>query len=68
MKKTIFVCVLSLITGCVFEDSKSNSNHKKSGVQMPDPVKNDATIAGVDSDNDGIRDDIQVWIDTHVYS
>ncbi|WP_408096154.1 hypothetical protein ACJVC5_14035 [Peredibacter sp. HCB2-198] len=37
---------------------------KKSGVQMPDPVKNDATVAGVDSDNDGIRDDIQLWIES----
>ena len=31
-------------------------------VPMPDPKKNDATIAGVDSDNDGVRDDIQRWI------
>lgn len=31
-------------------------------VPMPDPKKNDATIGGVDSDNDGIRDDIQRWI------
>lgn len=31
-------------------------------VPMPDPKKNDATVAGVDSDNDGIRDDIQRWI------
>lgn len=31
-------------------------------VPMPDPIKNDATVAGIDSDNDGIRDDIQRWI------
>ncbi len=31
-------------------------------VPVPDPKKNVATIAGVDSDNDGIRDDIQRWI------
>lgn len=31
-------------------------------VPMPDPKKNDATIGGVDSDNDGIRDDIQRFI------
>ncbi len=31
-------------------------------VPMPDPKKNDATIAGIDSDNDGIRDDVQRWI------
>lgn len=31
-------------------------------VPMPDPKKNNATVAGIDSDNDGIRDDIQRWI------
>lgn len=31
-------------------------------VPMPDPKKNDATVGGVDSDNDGIRDDVQRWI------
>lgn len=31
-------------------------------VPMPDSKKNDATVAGVDSDGDGIRDDIQRWI------
>lgn len=31
-------------------------------VPMPDSSKNDETIAGIDSDNDGIRDDIQRWI------
>lgn len=31
-------------------------------VPMPDSKKNNATVAGVDSDNDGIRDDVQRWI------
>lgn len=31
-------------------------------VPVPDPKKNNETIAGIDSDNDGIRDDIQRWI------
>lgn len=31
-------------------------------VPWPDPVKNNATISGVDSDNDGIRDDVQRFI------
>ena len=31
-------------------------------VPMPDPKKNNATIGGIDSDKDGIRDDIQRWI------
>lgn len=28
----------------------------------PDPALNDATIAGVDSNNNGIRDDVERWI------
>lgn len=31
-------------------------------VPMPDRAKNKATIAGVDTDRNGIRDDIQIWI------
>ena len=31
-------------------------------VPMPDPKLNDKTVAGIDSDGDGIRDDIQRWI------
>lgn len=31
-------------------------------VKMPDPKINNATLLGVDSDNDGIRDDVQRWI------
>jgi hypothetical protein len=33
-------------------------------VAMPDPKKNAATLLGIDSDKDGIRDDIQLWIDS----
>lgn len=29
---------------------------------MPDPQVNKATIAGVDSNKDGIRDDVEIWI------
>lgn len=35
---------------------------KANGVPMPDSTKNKATIAGVDSDQNGIRDDVQIWI------
>jgi hypothetical protein len=31
-------------------------------VAMPDPKKNNSTLAGIDSDRDGIRDDVQRWI------
>lgn len=33
-----------------------------SEVPMPDLSQNKATLAGIDSDLDGIRDDIQIWI------
>jgi hypothetical protein len=35
-------------------------------VPMPDPKKNDATLLGIDSDNDGIRDDVQRWINENL--
>lgn len=31
-------------------------------VKIPDPKINNASLLGVDSDNDGIRDDVQRWI------
>lgn len=31
-------------------------------VPMPNPKENNKTVAGIDSDNNGIRDDIQRWI------
>lgn len=31
-------------------------------VPMPDPELNDSTVLGIDSDKDGIRDDVQIWI------
>lgn len=45
-----------------YHDFVRFSVEKKVDVSMPDPVKNDATVAGIDSDGDGIRDDIQIWI------
>gem|GEM_PF-990322 len=35
-------------------------------VPMPDPIKNNATLLGIDSDNDGIRDDVQRWINENL--
>ncbi|MDO9182089.1 MAG: hypothetical protein Q7U04_06760, partial [Bacteriovorax sp.] len=37
-------------------------------VKMPDPKINNATLLGVDSDNDGIRDDVQRWINENFSS
>lgn len=35
-------------------------------VPMPDEKKNNATLLGIDSDNDGIRDDVQRWINENL--
>lgn len=32
-------------------------------VQEPDPVKNNSTLQGIDVDANGVRDDVQIWID-----
>lgn len=45
-----------------FKDHAMFIVDKSLEVPRPDPKKSDATIAGVDSDHDGIRDDIQRWI------
>lgn len=37
-------------------------------VPMPDSKKNEATVGGVDSDNDGIRDDVQRYINENYSS
>ena len=54
MKKII---TFSLLTSVLF------SFVAQAEVPMPDPIKNDQTLRGIDSDNDGLRDDIQIWID-----
>lgn len=35
---------------------------KPGSVKEPDPKVNNATLLGVDTDDDGVRDDIQIWI------
>lgn len=35
-------------------------------VPIPDPKINNSTIAGIDSDKDGIRDDIQIWMNENL--
>ncbi len=37
-------------------------------VPQPDPAINNSTILGIDSDNDGIRDDVQNWINKNASS
>jgi hypothetical protein len=35
---------------------------RSSEVPMPDLVQNNISVSGIDSDKDGIRDDVQIWI------
>lgn len=37
-------------------------------VPMPDPAENNSTLRGIDSDNDGVRDDVQIWIESRAQS
>jgi hypothetical protein len=37
-------------------------------VKIPDPKTNNSTLAGIDSDNDGIRDDVQYWINQDTFN
>lgn len=36
---------------------------KAGDVKEPDPKKNNSTLLGIDTDNNGVRDDIQIWIE-----
>ncbi len=44
------------------------SNIPESILEVPDPgPENNKTLAGIDSDKDGIRDDVQRWINAHYH-
>ncbi|MDR1006934.1 MAG: hypothetical protein LBL65_00005, partial [Campylobacteraceae bacterium] len=74
---TILILTLAL-TGCGGGKSNNSntqtgsSNYTcngggevKHGYQLPpcpDPVKNDETLLGIDSNNNGVRDDVEIWI------
>ncbi|MCM2348852.1 MAG: hypothetical protein NDI69_02455 [Bacteriovoracaceae bacterium] len=46
-----------------YHDFVRFSYEKSSGeVPMPDTELNDSTVLGIDSDKNGIRDDVQIWI------
>ncbi|WPU67174.1 hypothetical protein [Peredibacter starrii] len=54
MRKLVTVVLLNVLIGIV---------NGFAGVQEPDRIRNDATLAGIDSDKDGIRDDVQILIE-----
>ncbi len=69
--KTIAFMVMSMmVVGCSQSDGNSTSE-TATGVEMvnghtlppePDPDVNNATLLGVDSNNNGVRDDVERWI------
>ena len=72
MLKIIFTGILLLLAACGSSGSQSasqpqSSNNKINGISVPpepDPVANNATLLGVDSNNNGVRDDVERQIAT----
>lgn len=65
MKYIFHFLFLSLTSLAFSHDNKSESyaiSPKYTQVTEPDPAKNNSTLLGIDSDKNGVRDDIQVWI------
>ena len=69
------IIVLMLLSGCSQSDGYSNSGLKMAGGEVinghtlppePDPSINNATLLGIDSNNNGVRDDVEIWI-FHTY-
>jgi len=68
---TMLVIVIHLIS-CNGDDGESLKNKEKveiiNGYKLPpepDPAANNATLLGVDSNDNGVRDDVERWIITH---
>jgi hypothetical protein len=75
MKKTLFISLAVALTIAACSDNNSKS-YKSTGPYyggetaddgyilpaMPDPKTNDKTLLGVDSNNNGIRDDVEIYI------
>ena len=59
---------LILVTGCSQKNGYVASNeapvviHGYTLPPKPSPVINNATILGIDSNNNGVRDDVEIWI------
>jgi len=67
---TLFLLVL--LSGCSQSDGYSNSDVATNEVPIvinghtlppkPDPKVNNSTLLGIDSNNNGVRDDVEIWI------
>lgn len=64
----MFAILLSISTGCSasFYDEQMKSIKRSHGIKgepvFPDLKLNNSTILGIDSNKDGIRDDVEIWI------
>lgn len=67
---TAALLVISIvISGCSQSDGYSTSNNEEVEVihgytlpPAPDPAINNSTLLGIDSNNNGVRDDVEIWI------
>lgn len=50
------------IAGVNIYDGKRLEFNGKLEPPAPDPIENDKTLLGIDSNNDGVRDDVERWI------
>lgn len=72
--KNIVIILFLVVVGCKNTDDGRYSYKDIDGKEikfvdgddlvppMPDSELNDKTLAGVDSDGDGVRDDVEIWI------
>lgn len=59
--------LLSLALGCSRDGAQSGGPEVINGIVVPpapDPIANQATVAGIDSNADGVRDDVERFIAT----
>lgn len=76
MSRNILLVVLfALLTGCSQGDDKSINSEWKPSQEVivinghtlppePNPAINNATLLGIDSNGNGVRDDVEIWIYT----
>jgi len=68
----VTLLLLVLLSGCSQSDGYSTSEvaskeepiviHGYTLPPEPDPVINNSTLLGIDSNNNGVRDDVEIWI------
>jgi len=68
----VALLLLVLLSGCSQSDGYSTSEvaskeepvviHGYTLPPEPDPVINNSTLLGIDSNNNGVRDDVEIWI------